>query len=163
MTTQDNQPSETNYFAYLVSGAITATDDPFSESIGLKNYLPKMIKLFPRVMEEFETVDNHKVIIESLHSLIDACSRMMTSYDKDIFTDYLDMMLELIIMYYLYNYRHLHGTFPFSIIDNAFLSFKDYKDIVFDLDFRYFARAKFESEKSDSLKNFKNSEKNPFS
>ena len=145
MTTQDNQPFDSNYFAYLVSGAITATADPFSESIGLKNYLPKMIKIFPKVMEEFEIVGNHKVIIASLHSLIDACSRILSSYDPDIFTDFLDMMLELIIMYYLYNYRHLHGTFPFTIIDNSFLSFKDYKDIVFDLDFRYFARSKFNS------------------
>lgn len=143
MTTQGKRESITFRFEQTISNGIAYYKNINSSERGMIPTVKALKEMFSDLML-LPRYDKgyHLRLITILQKLIDHYIEVSSKVKFDI-TDFFDNMLPLVEMFYILNYRYHHGFFPGTFNLGSF--YVHYEDIVYDLDFRYFARSKLES------------------
>lgn len=150
MTTQGKRESISFRFEQLIGKGIAYYKNINDSDRGMKDIVKALKKIFSDVML-LPTYDKDYQLrmITILHKLIDSYIEVSSKVKFEI-TEFFDNMLALVEMFYILNYRYHHGFFPGTF--NLGSLYVHYEDIVYDLDFRYFARSKFKSIVNDLIK-----------
>lgn len=150
MTTQSKRESITFRFDIAITKGIAYYKNINSSERGMIGIVKDMKEMFSDLMLDSEYDKGvHLRLITNLQKLIDHYIEISSKVEFSIM-DYFDNMLSLVEMFYILNYRYHHGFFPGTFNLGSF--YVHYEDIVYDLDFRYFARSKLESIEREVIK-----------
>lgn len=143
MTTQGKRESITFRFDYIISKGIAYKKNVNDSDHGMTDIVKVLKEMFSDLMiDSVYDKEVHLRLITNLHKLIDSYNEV-SSRVKFSISEFFDNMLSLVEMFYILNYRYYHGFFPGTF--NLGTLYVHYEDIVYDLDFRYFARSKLYS------------------
>ena len=150
MTTQGKRGSITFRFEQTIGKGIAHYKNINDSERGMKDIVKALKEMFSDLMLDSSYDKDYLLrIITILHKLIDSYIEVSPKVKFSI-TDFFDNMLPLVEMFYILNYKYHHGFFPGTF--NLGSLYVHYEDIVYDLDFRYFARSKLKSIVNDLIR-----------